>query len=284
MSLVNAPNDPLVLPSTIAALPALKQLGQNFLRDRRVIARIVAVIAPQPGETLVEIGPGRGALTLPLLESVASWGGRLTVIEYDRALAHHWQQVANQEPRLAVLAADALTVSWQEFSPPLVVVGNLPYHISTPLLFHVATAGERLARAVFMLQREVVQRLAAAPGSKTYGRLSVMLQRRYRIERCFDVPPQAFWPVPKVVSSVVRLTPLRPDPYPGLDEGRFAEIVKAAFLQRRKTLANALKGVVPPAAIVAAGIDPGARAETLRVSDFVALTRQAGAPYEEAVP
>lgn len=249
-----------------------KRFGQNFLCDRRVVERIVAAVDPQPGETVVEIGPGRGALTELLLTRLMAQGQRLTVVELDRDLVAHWMARAHEVP-LTVVAADALAVDFAAFPPPLVVVGNLPYNVSSPLLFHLSQFHAQIARLVVMLQKEVVERMAAAPGSKTYGRLSVMIQRRFRVERLFDVPPGAFWPVPKVVSSVVRLTPLRPDPYPGLDEVRFAELVRAAFGQRRKTLTNALKGLAAVDEIAAAGIDPAARAETVPVAGFVQLTQ-----------
>lgn len=255
--------------------PPRRRFGQNFLRDRRVIERIVAAIDPRPGETVVEIGPGRGALTEPLLSRLTAQGMGLTVIEVDRDLVAYWQKRAEGTP-LTVVDADARTVDMAAFPAPLVVVGNLPYNVSSPLLFHFARYHAQLARVVIMLQKEVVARLAAPPGSKTYGRLSVMIQRRFRVEPLFDVPPGAFWPVPKVVSSLVRLIPHNPDPYPGLDEARFAELVRAAFGQRRKRLANALKGLVTAEEIIAAGIDPAARAETVAVADFARLTAQLG--------
>lgn len=250
-----------------------KRFGQNFLRDRNVVARIVAAIAPQPGEKVIEIGPGRGALTEPLSRVVAEQGGRLTVVELDRDLAAYWQERAAQGAPINVVASDALQVDFAAFGAPLVIVGNLPYNVSSPLLFHFARFHEQIARLVLMLQKEVVERIAAQPGSKTYGRLSVMVQRRFRVTKCFDVPPGAFWPVPKVVSSVVKLEPLRPDPYPQLDEKRFETVVRTAFGQRRKTLANALKGEIDSETIRALGIDPNARAETLPVDAFERLTR-----------
>lgn len=254
--------------------PPRKRFGQNFLRDRQAVARILRAVAPQPGERVVEIGPGRGALTEPLIEAVAAQGGRLTVIELDRDLAAYWRERAECGAALEVIAADALEVDLAALGSPLVIVGNLPYNVSSPLLFHFAQYHENIARLVLMLQKEVVDRMAAQPGSKAYGRLSVMVQRRFRVTKCFDVPPGAFWPVPKVVSSVVTLIPLRPDPYPMLDESLFAEVVKRAFGQRRKTVANALKGLVESEMLRAAGVDPTARAETLSVETFVRLTER----------
>lgn len=250
-----------------------KRFGQNFLRDRTVVARIIATVAPQPGEVVVEIGPGRGALTEPLSRAVAAQGGRLTVVELDRDLAAYWQERAACGAPITVVTSDALQVDFAAFGAPLVIVGNLPYNVSSPLLFHFAHFHTHIARLVLMLQKEVVERMAAQPGSKTYGRLSVMVQRRFRVTKCFDVSPGAFWPVPKVVSSVVKLEPLRPDPFSDLDEALFEKVVRYAFGQRRKTLANALKSVVDAATIRALGIDPNARAETLSVEAFVRLAR-----------
>ncbi|MBX3726934.1 MAG: 16S rRNA (adenine(1518)-N(6)/adenine(1519)-N(6))-dimethyltransferase RsmA [Xanthomonadales bacterium] len=249
-----------------------KRFGQHFLHDPGVLARIVAAIAPQSGQPLVEIGPGEGALTDPLLAT----GATLTVVELDRDLAARLR--ARNDPRLAVLEADALTVDFGRLAAagggPLRLVGNLPYNVSSPILFHCLEHLDAIADMHFMLQKEVVDRMAAPPGDKTYGRLSVMLQARCSVVPLFDVGPGAFRPPPKVDSAVVRLVPLPADRLPAHDASRFAAIVKAAFAQRRKTLRNALSGVLDADRIAAAGIDPGSRAEQVPVAGFVALARE----------
>ncbi len=246
--------------------PPRKRFGQHFLVDRHYIDRIVAALDPQPGDTLVEIGPGLGALTGPLLERVE----RLTVIEIDRDLAAHLAATYPAE-RLMLRTADALEFDYGSLGPDLRIVGNLPYNISSPLLFRLALYDAVVRDITVMLQKEVVERMAAAPATPEYGRLSVMLQVRFRIERLLTVPPGAFRPPPKVESAVVRLTPLR-DARPDLaDEALFARIVAAAFGQRRKTLRNALKTLADEATLERAGIPPGARGETLSVADFVRL-------------
>jgi len=245
---------------------ARKRFGQHFLVDRHYIERIVAALDPRPDDNLVEIGPGLGALTGPLLERVQ----RLSVIEIDRDLA---ARMAAEHPseRLTLYNADALDFDFGSLGANLRVVGNLPYNISSPLLFHLAQYEATLFDLTLMLQREVVERMAAAPATPAYGRLSVMLQVRFRVERLFTVPAGAFRPAPKVESAVVRLTPLR-DARPSLvDEALFARIVTAAFGQRRKTLRNALKTLADEGDLERVGIAPGARGETLSVVDFVRL-------------
>jgi len=246
--------------------PPRKRFGQHFLVDRHYIDRIVAALDPQPGDNLVESGPGLGALTGPLLERFE----RLTVIEIYRYLASHLAATYPAE-RLMLRTADALEFDYGSLGPDLRIVGNLPYNISSPLLFHLAQYDAVVRDITVMLQKEVVERMAAAPATPEYGRLSVMLQVRFRIERLLTVPPGAFRPPPKVESAVVRLTPLR-DARPDLaDEALFARIVAAAFGQRRKTLRNALKTLADEATLERAGIPPGARGETLSVADFVRL-------------
>lgn len=246
---------------------ARKRFGQNFLRDPNTIRRIVAAIGPKPGEHLVEIGPGLGALTEPLIEAA----GHLTAIELDRDLAARLRERFPEE-RLRLIEGDALRFDFASLPAPLRVVGNLPYNVSTPLLFHLAEYADRIADMTFMLQKEVVERMAAEPGSAAYGRLSVMLQQRFSVRKCFDVPPGAFVPMPKVTSSIVRLTPLPEGTHTLEDPEGFSRLVAAAFNQRRKTLRNALKALVPDEKRFAqVGIDPNARAETLAVEDFVRL-------------
>jgi 16S rRNA (adenine1518-N6/adenine1519-N6)-dimethyltransferase len=248
-----------------------KSYGQHFLHERHYIDRIVAAIGPRPGERLVEIGPGEGALTLPLLRAA----GELTAIELDTDLIAPLQAAAASIGTLTVVHADVLTVDFTALAAGgrLRVAGNLPYYISSPILFHCLEHADAIADMHFMLQKEVVARMAAAPGSKVYGRLSVMLQLACRVEPLFDVPPGAFRPPPNVDSAVVRLTPLAADARPRVDGARLHAVVKAAFGQRRKTLGNALKNVLDAERIRAAGVDPKARAETLAPTDYVALAR-----------
>ena len=245
---------------------ARKRFGQNFLADAHYVERIVAAIDPRPGDNLVEIGPGLGALTGALIERA----GRVHAIEIDRDLA---ARLAAEFPpaKLSLHVADALDFDYATLGPRLRVVGNLPYNISTPLLFRLAAFENRLADLHLMLQKEVVARMTAAPATPDYGRLSVMLQAAFRVARLFVVPPGAFQPTPKVDSAVVRLVPLGATKPRLADPELFARVVAAAFGQRRKTLRNALAGVCAAEAIVAAGIDPGARGETLAVADFVHL-------------
>ncbi|MEZ0469401.1 16S rRNA (adenine(1518)-N(6)/adenine(1519)-N(6))-dimethyltransferase RsmA [Luteimonas salinilitoris] len=249
---------------------AKKALGQHFLHERAYIDRIVQAVDPRPGERLVEIGPGQGALTLPLLRR----HGALTVIEFDRDLIAPLAAAAERVGELAIVHRDVLAVDLTALAADgrlLRLVGNLPYNISSPILFHALDHATAIRDMHFMLQKEVVDRMGAAPGSKVYGRLSVMLQARCEVIPLFDVPPGAFRPPPKVDSAVVRLLP-RPSQAIGIDDpARFAAVVRAAFGQRRKTLRNALSGVCDAAAITAAGVDPTSRAEQLAVADFVRL-------------
>ncbi len=245
-----------------------KRFGQNFLVDQSVIDRIVDAISPQPGDHLVEVGPGRGALTRQLAGS----GAQLTLIEIDRDLsAALAADPALSEVRL--INADVLKVNWQDLARgrPIRLVGNLPYNISTPLLFHALASADLITDMHFMLQQEVVQRMAAPPGSKAFGRLSVMLQYRCRVESLFRVPPGAFRPVPKVGSAVVRLRPRSEDQCQARNEALLDQVVSAAFAQRRKTLRNSLRSLLSADQITQLDIDPSARPETLEVTDFVTL-------------
>jgi len=245
---------------------ARKRFGQNFLVDRHYIDRIVAAIEPGLEDNLVEIGPGLGALTVPLLQRVE----HLTVIEIDRDLAA--RLVAEYPPaRLTLHNADALDFDFSSLGKDLRVLGNLPYNISSPLLFHLAQYDANLRDITVMLQKEVVERMVAAPATPAYGRLSVMLQARFRVERLFLVPAGAFRPTPKVDSAVTRLVPLHEGRPRIADEGLFARVVAAAFGQRRKTLRNALKILASEAELERVGIASGARGETLSVADFVRL-------------
>lgn len=242
-----------------------KRFGQNFLHDAGVIAAIVAAIGPRRGERVVEIGPGLGALTRPLLAAL----GALEVVEIDRDLVARLHEAAT--PGLRVHAADALDFDFAALGPDLRVVGNLPYNISTPLLFHLAAQSSAIRDIHVMLQKEIVARMAAAAGDSNYSRLSVMIQYRFAVEPLLDVPPAAFHPAPQVDSAVVRLTPLRPLPYAARDEATFARVVAAAFSQRRKTLRNSLGGLLGAEDLAALGIAPAARAQELPVAAYVAL-------------
>jgi len=247
---------------------ARKRFGQHFLHDRGIIQRILAALDPQSGETIVEIGPGLGALTRPLLERCAP----LHVVELDRDLAARLRAEFPPD-RLVVHEADALKFDFCALAAggKLRIVGNLPYNISTPLLFHLLDQGECISDMLFMLQKEVVERMAATAGDKDYGRLSVMIQWRLQVEKLFDVRSGAFTPPPKVDSAVVRLTPHTVPPVTIDNAETFARVVRAAFSQRRKTLRNTLKGLLAPEAMQALGIDPMRRAETLSLAEFARL-------------
>jgi 16S rRNA (adenine1518-N6/adenine1519-N6)-dimethyltransferase len=244
---------------------ARKRFGQHFLTDSFIIDSIVRAIAPRPGQALVEIGPGLGALTQPVVERA----GRLTVIELDRDLAARLRQ----RPELNVVESDVLKVDFPALADSLGgaklrVVGNLPYNISTPILFHLLGSAHRVEDQHFMLQKEVVDRMAAGPGSKAYGRLSVMLQWRYDIEALFDVPPEAFDPPPQVDSAIVRMVPL---PAPAaVDVARFEALVQAAFSQRRKLLRHALGRWLAEQGFEGS-FDLQRRAEEVPVAEFVDL-------------
>ena len=249
---------------------AKKHLGQHFLHERGIIAKIVQAVNPQPGDRLVEIGPGQGAITFPLLDK----HGELTVIEFDRDLIFPLTEAARTHGTLEVIHRDVLTVDFTALARgggPLRLVGNLPYNLSSPILFHALDHAAAIRDMHFMLQKEVVDRMAAAPGSKVYGRLSVMLQAYCAVTPLFNVPPGAFRPPPKVDSAVVRLIPRAPESIGIADSARFTEVVRAAFGQRRKTLRNALSGVADSAMIEAAGLRPDARAEQIEVAGFVRL-------------
>lgn len=246
-----------------------KRFGQHFLHDPKVIARIVDAIDPRAGERIVEIGPGRGVLTRALLERT----DRLLAIEIDRDLARDLG-TAFDPARLELLQADVLEMDFTALrgdGPALRLVGNLPYNISTPLLFHLLTHAAAIGDMHFMLQKEVVDRMAAGPGSKVYGRLTVMLAPWVTVERLFTVGAGAFRPPPKVESAVVRLQPSRGPRFDIGEPRRFEQVVRAAFAQRRKTLRNALKGLIDEAAFRRLGIDPNDRAERLSPPQFAAL-------------
>ena len=245
---------------------ARRRFGQNFLVDAGVIAAIVAAVAPQRGDTVIEIGPGLGALTGPLLERL----DHLHVAEIDRDLIARLRRQWDPQ-RLTVHEGDVLGLDLAALGGGLRVVGNLPYNISTPLLFHLSAHAARIRDIHVMLQKEVVERMVAAPGDSEFSRLSVMLQYRFAMELLFEVPPGAFDPAPQVDSAVARLIPHAVLPHPARDEAVFARVVGQAFSQRRKTLRNTLRGLADAALLSGLGIDPGARAQELAVADFVRL-------------
>lgn len=250
---------------------ARKRFGQNFLHDSRIIDRIVASIAPKPGQRLVEIGPGRGALTEPLL---AGTEGELDVIELDRDLIPILRAQFFDAKQLRIHEADALRFDYGQLiqsDEKLRLVGNLPYNISTPLMFHLLNWSSQIHDMHFMLQKEVVERLCAAPGDNAYGRLGIMMQYHCEARYLFTVPPGSFQPAPKVDSAIVRLTPRAEPQTPADNVELLGTVVRTAFSQRRKTLRNNLKPLIDAAGIEALGLNPGERAENLAIADFVNL-------------
>ncbi len=251
---------------------ARKRFGQNFLQDSRIIHQIVMAIGPTPDDHVVEIGPGQGAITEPLLDSNC----QLDVVELDRDLVKLLDFRFSSIDRFTLHSADALTFDFATLNSkkPLRIIGNLPYNISTPLLFHLLSQASPIKDMHFMLQKEIVNRLEAQPGCKQFGRLSIMIQLYCRVEALFDVDPECFHPQPKVMSSIVRLTPYTEQPYQIDDRVLFEKIVKAAFSQRRKTIRNTLKNICSDKDFSATGISPSARAEALSIDDFVSLSNR----------
>jgi 16S rRNA (adenine1518-N6/adenine1519-N6)-dimethyltransferase len=244
-----------------------KRFGQHFLHDPGVIGAIVQAVDPQPGDTIVEIGPGQGAITKPL----AREAGQLHCIELDRDLAAALRRRFSTSEKVAIHEADALSFDFCELGDSLRIVGNLPYNISTPLLFHMIDCCDCIADMHFMLQKEVVDRMTAGPGSKAYGRLGIMLGCHLRAEALFDVDPQCFDPPPAVVSAVVRLTPLG-SARPAIDDEKLlGRLVATAFSQRRKTVRNAMKTLLGEGELRSLDVDPGLRPEALAIADYVAL-------------
>ena len=247
---------------------AKKRFGQNFLVDENIIADIVAAIRPEQNDNLVEIGPGLGALTRPLLKKL----NHLHVVEIDRdIIARLASDYPQPSSRLTIHAGDALKFDLATLAAPLRIVGNLPYNISSPLLFHFAAYADRITDMHFMLQNEVVERMVADHSTPAYGRLSVMLQYRFYMEKLLDVPPESFRPAPKVDSAIVRMIPLPADKIIVHNEKLFAEIVSAAFGQRRKTLRNTLRSYLDEGEFTQLGINPQLRAENLSVTEFARI-------------
>ncbi len=243
-----------------------KRFGQNFLVDQHIIAQIIAEIRPQKGDRLIEIGPGLGALTHPLQQTA----GHLDVVEIDRDIVVRLNKEFTQE-QLTVHATDALKFDFSALGHKLRIVGNLPYNISTPLLFHLGQFSGHILDMHFMLQKEVVDRMVGVPATSDYGRLSVMLQYRFDMEYVFSVPAGSFRPVPKVESAIVRMIPRDSPARIVQDEAVFSQIVSAAFSQRRKTLRNTLQQYLTSDDFIALGIDSGLRAENLSVDEFAAI-------------
>ena len=251
---------------------ARKRFGQNFLVDEKIIADIIHAIRPEPADLMVEIGPGLGALTRPLLQRL----DQLHVVEIDRDIIarlgkEYPPDDSKHTGKLVIHAGDALKFDLAQLPMPLRIVGNLPYNISSPLLFHFAAYAERIADMHFMLQNEVVERMVAAPSTPAYGRLSVMLQYRFHMEKLLDVPPESFRPSPKVNSAIVRMIPLLTNQILVRDEKLFAQVVATAFGQRRKTLRNTLKAYLAESDFEKLGISAQARAENLGVAEFARI-------------
>lgn len=264
-------------PSQSAGHQARKRFGQNFLEDEGTIDQIVSSINPRPGDRMVEIGPGLGALTEHLLHELE---GHLDVVELDRDLVPVLRTKFFNQPGFRIHEADALKFDFNalcDAENPLRVVGNLPYNISTPLIFHLLENIHYLKDMHFMLQKEVVERMAAQPGDSNYGRLGIMCQYYCRVQPLFVVGPEAFSPQPKVDSAIIRLTPHQTLPFPVKSVERLQNIVKQAFTKRRKTLRNALAGVVPPEALDDLDIDTGLRPENLSLEDYTRLANYQGA-------
>lgn len=248
-----------------------KRFGQNFLHDHTIIYNIISSIQAEPGQHWVEIGPGQGALTGPLLNEKV----RLDVVELDRDLVVLLKQKFNQYPNLQIHSADALRFDFSSLADKdkkLRIIGNLPYNISTPLMFHLLDNAYCIEDMHFMLQKEVVDRICAAPGSKKYGRLSVMMQYYCATELLFEVPPESFDPAPQVMSAIVRLVPHSQPPVAVNDISKLNRVVTQAFSQRRKTLRNSLKKLIEEEEIAALGIDPTLRAENISLADFASLS------------
>jgi len=248
-----------------------KRFGQNFLHDKNIIQQIVNVISPDPGENIVEIGPGQGALTVPILKLI----NKLNVIEIDRDLIPALIERCADKGELITHEKDALEFDFNEIiniKKPIRVIGNLPYNISTPLIFHLLKFSENISDMHFMLQKEVVDRLAAKPSTSDYGRLSVMVQYHCDVESLFDVPPAAFYPPPKVTSSIVKLIPHKEVKYKVANYQNFEKLVKAAFSMRRKTLRNSLKSFIKDEDWQKIQVDPKLRPEELSVEDYTRIS------------
>ena len=246
-----------------------KRFGQNFLQNQTIIEKILHAFHPQRSDKVVEIGPGLGALTKPLLQVLDG----LIAIEIDRDLQSHLQETLQSTEKLRLINADALTVDYSQLGEHLRIIGNLPYNISTPLLLHLLQYAGHIDDMYFMLQKEVVQRLVAQPGCKAYGRLSVIVQYQCEVEHLFTVPPTAFFPEPKVDSAIVCLIPYLESPYPKVELAAFEHLLACAFSMRRKTLANNLKPLLTADDLVSINIDPGKRPEQISINEYVHIAK-----------
>jgi len=247
---------------------AKKKLGQHFLHDQNVIARIVKFINPKPGDNILEIGPGLGALTVQILPQAK----HMLAIELDKDVIPRLQNQCAQLGDLKVYNQDFLKTDLSQFPTPIRLIGNLPYNISTPILFKAIDNIDSIKDMHFMLQKEVAQRIAAQPGSKTYGRLSIMVQYHCKVELLMHVGPGSFTPPPKVDSAIIRLTPKAQHSIQALDNKLFSDIVRTAFCQRRKTIHNSLKDYITTEGLQSIGIDPKTRPEQLGVDEFVLIS------------
>ena len=246
-----------------------KRFGQNFLQNKQIIDDILRFINPQANDNVLEIGPGLGALTQPLLRKL----DRLTAVEIDTDLQRYLKELPIAQGKLNLISADALTIDYSQFGPNLRVVGNLPYNISTPLLIRLLGFTPYIQDMYFMLQKEVVDRMVAGPGTKAYGRLSVMLQYHCEVDELFQVPPEAFEPQPKVDSAIVRLVPYNKNPFEKVEVGQLEQIVAKSFSMRRKTLINNLKGIITVDALNDLGIEGTKRPEQISVAEYVQLAK-----------
>ncbi|SET61972.1 16S rRNA (adenine(1518)-N(6)/adenine(1519)-N(6))-dimethyltransferase RsmA [Thalassotalea agarivorans] len=248
---------------------AKKRFGQNFLHNDAIISQIVDAINPEPGENLVEIGPGLGALTEPVVERA----GNISVVELDRDLAHRLRHHPFLAPHLTIHEIDALKFDFASLADemPLRIFGNLPYNISTPLIFHLLSFKDKVQDMHFMLQKEVVERMAAGPNSKAYGRLSIMTQYQCKVIPVMEIGPEAFTPPPKVDSAIVRLIPHGEIPYPAKNLATLNQVCLSAFNQRRKTLRNSFKKLLTAEEIIECGVDPTLRPENVTIKQYVDL-------------
>jgi len=246
-----------------------KRFGQNFLQNKHIIDDILRAINPQATDNVLEVGPGLGAITQPLLRRL----DKLTAVEIDWDLQKYLAELPIAQGKLNLVAADALTVDYSQFGPDLRIVGNLPYNISTPLLIHLLQFVSSIKDMYFMLQKEVVERMAAEPGTKDFGRLSVLLQYHCEIDHLFDVPPEAFDPPPKVDSAIVRLIPYKKSPFDTVAVEQLTALVASAFAMRRKTLTNNLKGIISAQQLADLGIDGIRRPEQITVEEYVQLAK-----------
>ena len=244
-----------------------KRFGQNFLQDQSIIRNIIECINPQPEQNLIEIGPGLAALTKPLIEKLS----HLEVIELDRDIVNFLQETFTPQ-QLTIHQGDALKFDFTMNNKPIRVVGNLPYNISTPIMFYLSKFAN-IQNMVFMLQKEVVERICAKPNNRDYGKLTIMLQYKYKCRYLLDVPPESFYPAPKVDSAIVSLTPRNDYDWHQVDETKLNHVVSKAFSQRRKTISNSLKGLFSSEQLIEAGIDPLLRPENIELEKYISLSK-----------